>query len=402
MSQLGNNMSLIARLVGGEENMPRPRSQATKLQRNKNGNWFIRPYTDGIKNGVVVRTKKTILVGAATMLKRDAIVRANALMATINRADYILESHVPFTDLLDKYIRGHVEKQAASTQGKYGAHIKNHVRPAFGHLKLHEISTKLIQEWLDDKAKAGLSWATRTDLRNLMSGIFNRAIAWGDYRDRNPVEAVSAGRKRIVREKRKLTDEQTRRFLAALPYDVRLMCCTCLFCGLRISEVLGVQEKHLDFDRSLVMIRQRYYRGDIDTPKSDKSRRDVSLGYLAADIKRTCTGDPERFVFEVHTAPQFGRKEGICRDDRDINQHFLRPAAKTLGIYRQGFGFHVLRREAVTEIGSVLGIGQAMDLVGHSRTDMTLLYTLKDKDAQDRAIRNFQERILGKPEGSVN
>ena len=132
--------------------------------------------------------------------------------------------------------------------------------------------------------------------------------------------------------------------MAALPWDVRLLCCVCLFGTLRISEALGLQEKHLDFVRGLIYIRQRFYRGDLDEVKSETSRRDVPAGYLADDLKRIVRGDPERFVFQIQTAPQWGRKQALCRDDRDINQHFLRPAAKPLGLYWLGFGFHALRR----------------------------------------------------------
>lgn len=48
-----------------------------------------------------------------------------------------------------------------------------------------------------------------------------------------------------------------------------------------------------------------------------------------------------------------GREQGVCRDDRDLTQHFLRPIAKELGFYWKGFGFRSLRREAITAIGSV-------------------------------------------------
>jgi hypothetical protein len=114
------------------------------------------------------------------------------------------------------------------------------------------------------------------------------------------------------------------------------------------------------------------------------------MGYLEEDLKRMCTGDPERFVFQVQTQPKWGRETAICRDDRDLNQHFLRKAAVALGFYWKGFGFHALRREAITSIGSVAGIGQAMNASGPHEGDMSLLYTLPDHSEQDRAIRAHQ------------
>ena len=70
----------------------------------------------------------------------------------------------------------------------------------------------------------GLSWNMRTDLRNILSGIFTKAIEWGLWKDPNPVTAVSVGRKRTVRQHRKLTVEETRKLLDALPRDVRIIC----------------------------------------------------------------------------------------------------------------------------------------------------------------------------------
>jgi hypothetical protein len=90
-----------------------------------------------------------------------------------------------------------------------------------------------------------------------------------------------------------------------------------------------------------------------------------------------------------------------CRDDRDIQQHFLRPAAKALGFYWVGFGFHALRREAIVALGDLLSAGQVMHIAGHSTLDMMALYTLADRDKQEKAIREHQERLLGKPEGGV-
>ena len=164
---------------------------------------------------------------------------------------------------------------------------------------------------------------------------------------------------------------------------------------------MGLREKHLDFDLELIQIRERFYRGDIDDTKSHRSTRDVPMGYLVEDLRRMCKGDPERFVFQIVTHPKWGREMSICRDDRDLNQHFLRKAAIRLGFYWKGFGFHALRREAITSIGSVAGIGQAMNAAGHAKADMNLLYTLQDYNEQNRAIRLHQERILGKPEGKI-
>jgi integrase len=88
----------------------------------------------------------------------------------------------------------------------------------------------------------------------------------------------------------------------------------------------------------------------------------------------------------------------ITRDDRSINQHFLRPAAKALGIYWEGFGFHSFRREAVTELSAMAGPAQVQRMAGHTKADMTLHYSVSDHVAQDAPVRTMQERIRGTAE----
>ena len=131
------------------------------------------------------------------------------------------------------------------------------------------------------------------------------------------------------------------------------------------------------------------------------------MGYLTRDLKRLCSGDPDHFVFGVATTPGHRRNDGgtpksrICRDDRDIHQHFLRPAAKALGVYFPGFGFHSLRREAITNISREAGIEQASLMAGHSKLDMTLLYELADLEQQKKASMAYHERLLGNPSTEV-
>lgn len=391
----------IAKLVMDGGQLARPRHQNPKVEKSTGENpfWFIRPYVDVLDGGSIVRKKKRIPIGTCDLLgKRDAQTRANKIMETINQTDYVVKQQLRLNDFLPLYRKSHMERLGVAAQDKYESLLKNWIVPVFGDSMLCEITTLRVQQWLDSIKR---SWNTRTDIRNVLSSIFTKAREWKHWQDENPIEPVSAGRKRLVREKRKLTDDQTRLLLAALPLDVRILCCACLFSALRVSEALGLQEKHLDFETGQIHVRQRYRRGNLDQTKTEKSERDVPMGYLSDDLRRMCRDDPERFVFQIETHPNWGRDKGICRDDRDLNQHFLRKSAKALGFYWKGFGFHSLRREAITSAGSIIGIGQAMNLAGHSKVDMSLMYTLRDQSEQERAVRAHQERILGSVAGKV-
>jgi len=396
---------LLNRLLGGNgEKLPRQRHQDPTPQQRSNGTWYFIAWVDVIRDGIPDRAKQTIDLPGDFHGKREARAAVREAMKDINRVDQIAISQVKVSRFLEQYDLMHVAKQSKSTQGKYRAHIKNHIKPAFGELMLCDLRDPLfVQKWLDSKKVpvGKLSWATCNDIRNILSSMFTQAKKWKLWEDDNPIEDVTAGRKKAKREKRKLTDEQTRQLLAMLPYELRVACCVCLFCTLRISEAMGLKEKYLNFKDGQIEVRERYWRGDLDVPKNDAAIRNVPMGHLAGDLQRLCKGEPDRFVFQVETHPKWGKEVSICRDDRDLHQHFLRPAAEKLGFYWEGFGFHAPRREAVTSISNVLGIGQAMKMAGHSTTDMSLNYTLADMEKQDAAVRARQESIMGTSKGGL-
>lgn len=385
--------------------MPKQRFQDPKIHQNEDGSYFIRPWVDFITADGKRRSKKTFNLGKS---RRDAVAKKNEIMRTVNSAVDLIKSQIRFEDLVEEYLVRFVRKEdnlAASTRGKYECHLKNHIRPAFKDLTLCELTPLLIEGWLQKKAEAGMSWATRTDLRNILSGMFKQAKKWGywDRKEENPVAQVSTGKKKAKYTKRKLTDDETRLLLAALPRDVQFLCLTALVSTMRISELLGLKEKHLNFDKELIEVRMRYYRGDVDTTKTERSKRDIPMGYLLTGLRDLCLGDPERFVFNITTHPGRKHRDGscarprVCRDDRDIHQHFLRPAATQLKLHFKGFGFHSLRREAITNISREAGIEQASLMAGHTKLDMTMLYELADLTQQRRGAEAYYERLMGTP-----
>jgi len=396
------SFSLSALLGSFGENVPRERYQDPTIQQTGNGSYYIRVWVDVITKDGIERRKKTVILGPESIGKRGAQAAKRLAMDKINRAAYVIQSQILFGELLDEYAKRHIARQSIPTQNKYTSLIKNHIRPAFESLQLIEVTGERVQGWLDAKGADGKSWSTRADLRNLMSGIFQQARAWKYWQDENPIEYVTAGKKKLVRQKIKLTDDQTRRLLAALPSQVRTLASVALFCGLRISEVFGLQEKHVELEAGTIYIEQRFHRGNLDSVKTRKSERRVPMGHLAEELKKLCLGDPDRFVFQIATkAGRAGKfqKHFICRDDRGLLQHFLRPAAKATGCHVPGFGWHSLRREAITAFNASLGVTQAMQLAGHSTADMSAEYTLADRQAQDAAVRERQLKLMGKTTG---
>jgi hypothetical protein len=83
-------------------------------------------------------------------------------------------------------------------------------------------------------------------------------------------------------------------------------------------------------------VRRRWHRGDIDDPKTAASRRTRPIGPLATELAVLAQDKPkDGFLWERNRTPL---------DDRDLQQHVLRPAARTVGCDFDGFRMHVFRR----------------------------------------------------------
>src|SRR5215831_16885069 len=72
-----------------------------------------------------------------------------------------------------------------------------------------------------------------------------------------------------------------------------------LFSGMRPGEILALQWKHVAEDH--VQVVHRLYRGKLDRPKSERSKREVALSgstrKLIAQWRRKGNPDPEAWVF---------------------------------------------------------------------------------------------------------
>lgn len=358
--------------------MSKQRFQDPKIKQWKNGNYYIRPWVDVLQGNTTTREKQVIQLGPD---KRRAIAEKARVMGLINKGQHVLQAQTTLDMLLVEYSK-HIAKLGYATQQKYETHLNSKIVPRWGKCQLSEITTLEAQNWLDSLK---LSWNTKTDIRNIMSGIFTKAVQWGFWQQRNPLQDVFVGRKTTVWKRRKLTIDETRALLAELDPVPRVVSMVALFTTLRISEILGLQEKHLNFSNENISVEQRFYRGDLDTTKTDKSTRTVTMSGLTEYLRSLCIGDPEHFIFQSHES---------CHSDENLRKRHLTPAAKRLGLYQRGFGFHSLRREAITEIGQAVGPQIIMSMAGHTKMDLTMLYTLGNAEAQRAGAAAYMERVV--------
>ena len=356
----------------------------------------IRPYVRIVRDdGRVEIVRRRIRLGYCDEITlREARKRKAEIMATINGGQVTVASQLTLAAVIERFRAAHVPTLASTTRAKYEAHLRNHILPDLGHLRLGEIDRSVIAEWL--LAKSSLSRATRLDLRNLLAAIFRCATEWRIWVGENPAHGAPVGRGGLpAREFARPTEEQILRWLdeirdtSIMPaWQARQLAELCLVAGLRVSEALGLRWSDIDAAKRTVRIERRYARGNIDDPKTTSSRRERYIGPLADEIlfRRPETSLPDD--------PVFARADGRIPDDRDLQQNVWRPAARRAGIYHTGFGLHTLRRLSITwrqECGATLL--EAMRQAGHSRPAVTAQYTLEDLRREIQVVDRLRDRM---------
>jgi len=368
--------------------------------------WYFRYWEDVLqRDGTTKSVRKFHTVGPSKgddkLSKKQAEIARDKFLATINKPtiqEKVADGLVLFSKMVEKYRAAHVEAEAAGrfllakpTRDKYIIHLEQRLVPQWGDRRLCEIKPDEVQQWLFTTCD---SWHMMNDLRGIMSGIYTKAEEWGYWPEgrRNPISRVKIGEKWSVRPERILTEEETVKVLARLSDPNLLVLETAIATGARISEILGLKWCHVDLQTGILRIAQRYWRGDIDDPKSKTSKRPLTLGYLGDRYRAKAAADnakADNWVF-VRTDGS-----GLPLWDSGVRQALKRAAAAE-GCDFPGLGPHSFRRANITWRQEVGGSSiEASKIAGHSTVRMTEEYTKIQLTRQEELTRLIQERLAG-------
>ncbi|MEC3975945.1 site-specific integrase [Amycolatopsis sp. H20-H5] len=179
------------------------------------------------------------------------------------------------------------EELASGTVGNYASMLRNHVLPAFGELRLFEVSVSRLDRFFP-ALKAKSSAAHARTARAVVSGVL-RYAARHDAIKGNPVREIEPIRGGARKKPRGLNEEERAAWLAQLEADpeacrhdlpdlTRFMLAT----GTRIGEALALYWEDVDLDAGTVLLEWTVVRikgeGLVRTkPKTDASKRTLRL-----------------------------------------------------------------------------------------------------------------------------
>lgn len=246
----------------------------------KTGKWLIQyRYTDW--QG---KRRKSTKRGFAT--KREAEEWLRNFLIT-QKADFDMK----FEDFWKMYyadMETRLREHTMRTK-KYIVELK--ILPYFGNKRVNDITAADIRQWQNELIKMGYSPTYLKTINNQLSAIFNYAVRYYDLKSNPCAKAGSMGKSK-AEEMDFWTGEEFRKFIDSvmnkrLSYMAFM---TLYWTGMRMGELLALNPKDVDLEKSTISITKSYQRlgkKDVITPpKTPKSKRVITIPeFLAADIK---------------------------------------------------------------------------------------------------------------------
>jgi len=185
---------------------------------------------------------------------------------------------------------GEVEKLERSTLRQYGNHLRLHINPLIGGVKLARLSTPGIEAFRNELLKKGSRAMARKVLSSLKS-ILGEAQRRGLIAQ-NSAQPVKVDVKK--RDQRKLavgrdipSKEEVQSILKNADGRWRPLFITAIFTGMRSSELRGLTWDDIDFDKKVIHVRQRAdHWGVMGPTKSAAGDREIPMAPMVFNALR--------------------------------------------------------------------------------------------------------------------
>lgn len=342
------------------------------IYKRRDGRWV-----GVISLGYVNRKRKRKAFYGAT--RREVQERLTSALKTTQEGQPIPPERQSVSQFLEEWLQNSAKPTIRPrTYVRYGEHVRNHISPAIGHIKLAKLTPQHVQALLNEKLGEGLAPATVRYMHAVLRRALKQAFKW-DLVSRNVAVLVDAPRV-AQKEIEPFTPEQARVFLDAIRGDrLEALYSVALAVGLRKGEVLGLKWSDVHLDKRTLTVRASLQRINgalvLVEPKSKQSRRTVALPQIVIDTVRVhrVRQIQERLLagsrWQDHGLV-FPTTIGTPMDTRNLTRHFRR-ALQDAGLPLRRF--HDLRHSCASLL-LVQGVHPrvVMEILGHSQISLTM------------------------------
>ena len=279
-----------------------------------------------------------------------------------------------------------------STLRDYRSTVQAHLLPAFGGVRVEEVTAEAIEHWRAGfdagrgRGRRPLSNRTKNKLVTVLHGIFERARKVYGL-PTNPVASVERLRARFdpMRFSFYTPEEVQALARAAASEQDAAVFLAAAFTGLRRGELVALRWREVDFARQTIRVSASYANGELTLPKSGKGRSVPMAPPVASALARL--GQRERW-----TGPDdlvFVGAGGSYLDASALRRRYV-VAQRAAGL--RPLRFHDLRHTFGTlAVEHVASLVELQAWMGHADIKTTMRYThfRSHEDAAERLARAF-------------
>jgi integrase len=259
-------------------------------------------------------------------------------------------------------------KWKGSTRDNNVNRVSVHLVAVFRERELSTFKRDELQDVLDAKVKADLSFSVVDHLRWDMKQVFDMAVAEGHIA-RNPALLLFTPREAKKPVRRVMTMKEVQLHFGVLDQRERLIAKLAVLAGMRPGEIFALTWGQMT--ATYADIRQRVYKGAIDTPKTETSVRKAALSEgLQTEIElwrmRAVSTNDKAWVFPSE------RMTPLSKDN--CWRRHMHPALTKVGL--EWANFLVMRRTHAT-LMKALGVDGKLvaDQLGHTLDVNQNVYT---------------------------
>lgn len=245
--------------------MRKSRHQRGSVKKQR-GRWVAMWWVDGSRKSRVIGFVKDLTKSDARAVV-DGIVKQTNAKRDQSRVwqfgEFVTEVYFPY------YSR----KWKPSTRENNVNRVSVHLVANLGDRELSSLKRDELQDLLDGKAKR-LSFSVVDHLRWDLKQVFDMAVAEGQV-ERNPALLLFTPNEAAKPVRRVMNLKEVQNCFSALDQRERLIAKLAVIAGMRPGEIFALTWGRLT--ATYADIRQRVYRGAIDTPKTNQSVRQAAL-----------------------------------------------------------------------------------------------------------------------------
>jgi integrase len=245
-------------------------------------------------DGKRIRRTKTVKCKNKSEAKKELA----KFLTEVEAGEYIAPEKMTFTSFVDEWKEKYAVKHLSpKTFDVYLTYLNKRILPEFGFLRLNDIKSIHIIDFLNKLQKEGargdgkpgtLSSATVQYHYRILSNIFNRAVEWKIIKE-SPVKAV---KKPKVEQKRAkvFTEEQVHLLMYALKEEDlkwRVIVSLAITTGMRRGELLALDWENVNLDKGKIHINRSltYTKEQKHIFKETKTRNSTRIVSLSKGVQ---------------------------------------------------------------------------------------------------------------------